>query len=123
MSESTNRVSKSVAIRIFDQRQGLAYALPVLPLAFLLGPMAILQGIYAKHFGLTLTTIASVLLISRVFDAVTDPIIGYYADKHRVMSGSRKPFILTGGILFIISSWFLYVPPANVSAEYFLVWF
>ena len=123
MSESTNRVSKSVAIRIFDQRQGLAYALPVLPLAFLLGPMAILQGIYAKHFGLTLTTIASVLLISRVFDAVTDPIIGYYADKYHAMSGSRKPFILTGGILFIISSWFLYVPPANVSTEYFLVWF
>ena len=110
MAGYTNRVSQPTVARELDQSQGFAYALPVLPLAFLLGPMAILQGIYAKYFGLGLTIIASVLLVSRLFDAITDPAIGYYADKYYTKHGSRKPFVVSGGILFIISSWFLYVP-------------
>ena len=60
----------------------LAYPLPYIAMAFLFGPMAILQGIYAKYFGLSLTTIAAVLLIGRLFDAITDPIIGYLSDRH-----------------------------------------
>ena len=64
------------------QFQGIAYGLPLLSLYFLFGPITLLQGIYAKHFGLGLTIIASVLLIARVFDAVTDPLIGYCADRY-----------------------------------------
>ncbi|MDA9091297.1 MFS transporter [Porticoccaceae bacterium] len=113
------------------QFQGLTYGLPLLPLTFLAGPITLLQGIYAKHFGLTLTTIATVLLIARLFDAVTDPVIGYCADRYYARRGNRKPFIIAGAVLFIISSWFLYVPfgfyPAqghtSVSAGYFLGWF
>lgn len=112
-------VTSSRHLRRFD----IFYVLPVLPVTFLMGPLAILQSIYATHFGLALTTIAAVLLISRVFDAVTDPIIGYYADKYHDCHGSRKPFVIAGGLIFVISSWFLYVPPDGVSAEYFLFWF
>lgn len=106
-----------------SKRFDIFYVLPVLPVTFLMGPLAILQSMYAKHFGLALTTIAAVLLISRIFDAVTDPIIGYCADKYQSRYGSRKPFVVVGGLLFIISSWFLYVPPLGVSSEYFLFWF
>lgn len=105
------------------QTQGLAYALPVLGVAFLTGPLTILQGIYATHFGLALTTIATVLLVSRLFDAVSDPLIGYLSDQYYARYGSRKPFVISGGVLFILSSWFLYVPPDNVSTVYFLGWF
>ena len=90
--------------------QGVAYGLPLLPLYFLFGPITILQGIYVKYFGLPLTAVATVLLIARLFDAVTDPIIGYCADRYYTRHGSRKPLIVVGGLLFIISSWFLYVP-------------
>ena len=111
--------------------QGLAYGLPLLSLYFLVGPITLLQGIYAKHFGLALTTIATVLLVARFFDAVTDPMIGYCADRYYARRGNRKPFIITGAVLFIISSWFLYVPLSydpeqgrtSVSAGYFLGWF
>ena len=105
------------------QSRVFAYALPLLPLYFLMGPIAILQGIYAKHFGLALTSIASVLLISRLFDAVSDPVIGYCADRYYARRGNLKPFVLSGGLLFIAASWFLYVPPADVGAGYFLVCF
>ena len=105
------------------QLQGLAYGLPLLPLCFLYGPIGILQGMYAKYFGLSLTVIASVLLIARLFDAISDPVIGYCADRYYARRGHRKPFIVVGGSLFIVASWFLYVPPMDVNAEYFLVWF
>jgi Na+/melibiose symporter-like transporter len=100
-------------------------------LALLFGPIGILQGIYAKHYGLTLTTIASVLLVARLFDAFTDPLIGYFSDRCHDKSGTRKPFVIVGGLLLIISSYFLYVPfqPSTtetntvVSTTYFLGWF
>ena len=112
--------------------QSLAYIAPSIVVAFLFGPLAILQGVYAKYFGIPLTTIATVLLISRLFDAITDPLIGYYSDQYYAISGSRKPFVIAGSLLFILSSYFLYVPidPYNpdsesaiVSTHYFLCWF
>ena len=101
----------------------IAYVSPIVSTSFLIGPLAILQGIYAKYFGLSLSIIALVLVLSRLFDAITDPIIGHWSDYHHNRSGSRKPFILYGGLLFIISGYFLYVPPENVSPVYFLGWF
>ena len=109
----------------------LAYVAPTAMLAFLMGPIGILQGIYAKYFGVALTVIATVLLISRLFDAITDPIIGYCSDRYYSKTGTRKPFVVLGGLMFIISSYFLYVPldpvtlnsEATVSPLYFLLWF
>jgi glycoside/pentoside/hexuronide:cation symporter, GPH family len=111
------------AQQVPTRHQGIAYGLPLLSVYFLFGPIAILQGIYAKYFGLALTSIATVLFVARLFDAISDPIIGYCADRYYDRTGSRKPFVVSGGLLFIFSSWFLYVPPSDVSFEYFLGWF
>ena len=98
----------------------VAYSLPLFALHFSVAPiMSILQGIYAKHYGLELTAIAFVLIIARVFDGVTDPLIGYFSDRTR----ARKPFALVGGGLFVISAYFLFSPPESVSVGYFLFWY
>lgn len=110
-------------IHKLSNHQCLAYAVPVVTTAWLMTPIGVVQGIYAKYYGLSLTTIASVLLLVRLFDAVTDPLIGYYADRYYQRAGTYKPFILIGGLLFIISSYFLYAPPVKVGALYFTVWF
>ena len=122
MRKICNTVSRSQSKEVLTLSQGLAYASPTIATAFLLGPIVILQGIYAKHFGLTLTTIATVILVARLFDAITDPIIGYFSDRYQVCRGSRKPFVVAGGLLFILSSYFLYIPPTNVSEIYLLGW-
>ncbi len=59
------------------------YASAYVPIYMLMVPMNIIQGIYAKHYGLALTTLATIILISRVFDAISDPVIGYYSDWYR----------------------------------------
>ena len=106
-----------------SNRHCLAYCLPVVSTAWLFAPIGVVQGIYAKYFGIPLTTIATVLLIARLFDALTDPLIGYYADRYFLRRGTYKPFILAGGLLFIVTSYFLYVPPAGVSTLYFTICF
>lgn len=104
--------------------QGLAYASPLFCSAFLVVPAtSVLLGIYAKYFGLTLATISMVVLIARIFDVITDPLIGHLSDRYRVRKGTRKPFVFIGCVGLIISSYFLFMPPKEVSTGYFLVWF
>ena len=101
----------------------LIYALPVVSSAWLIAPIAVLQGIYAKYYGLPLSTIAGVIFLVRLFDAISDPIIGSYSDYYYEKKGSFKPIIVVGALLFIISSYFLYVPPQDVGTMYFTAWF
>ena len=116
----------------------LSYCAPSVAIIWMIAPANILQGIYAKYYGFSLTTIAAILLLIRFSDAVTDPLIGCCSDRYYRRMGTRKPFVLIGGLLFIISSYFLYVPfgvdteslmqgdslkePA-VSVVYFTGWF
>ena len=101
-----------------------AYVAPQLGSSLLLGALVtVLSGVYAKYYGLSLATIAAVMLVARIFDAVTDPLIGYYSDRWRVRTGSRKPFILIGGLLLVPCSYFLFVPPLVVSGVYFTFWY
>ena len=88
----------------------LIFSLPVVGVMFLYGPLGIIQGIYAKYFGFSLTTIAIVFMIARLFDAVSDPLIGYLSDRYYQRNGSRKRFVLLGAILLFTSSYLLYVP-------------
>ncbi len=103
--------------------KAIVYSLPHLSMTWLVAPIGVVQGIYAKYYGLSLTTIATILLVAKLFNAVTDPIIGYYADRYYQRSGTRKPFILIGGLLFIVTSYFLYSPPQTVTPGYFMAWF
>lgn len=104
-------------------KTNILYAIPRVAGISLYAPMNIVLGIYAKYYGLALTTIALVILIARLVDAVTDPIIGYLADRYRLKYGTRKPFMVIGGLITICSGYFLYSPPDDVTVLYFSFWF
>ena len=93
---------------------------------------------YATHFGVSLAAVATVILISRIFDAVTDPLIGIFSDHIYHRFGTRKHLIVAGGLLLIVSGYFLLVPTEvtplgtlpngedgtmTVSFSYLLFWF
>ena len=60
---------------------GLAYGLLGLPLAFVALPLyVLLPNHYAREFGMPLATLGSVLLAARLFDAVSDPLLGRLSD-------------------------------------------
>ena len=101
-----------------------AYGAPAFSQSFLVGPaISVLQGIYAKYFGLGLEQVAVVLFVSRVFNAVSDPVIGHLSDRYRAHSGSRKPWLVAGSVLGVVACWFLYVPAGGVTTLSFLCWF
>ncbi|WP_116810886.1 MFS transporter [Steroidobacter cummioxidans] len=99
-----------------------AYAAPVMGSYFFYIPMwSILPGIYATYFGLTLTSVAGVLLSIRLFDGVSDLTVGYLSDRHRAAGGSRKPWVIVGGIGAIVACYFLFTPPAPTTTTYYLI--
>ena len=117
--QAASQYGKQQSVTLLQQ---LSYSLLVIPTYFLLAPLVVVHGIYAKYFGLSLSTIATILLACRLFDAVSDPLIGFYSDRHHARVGSRKPFVMMGALLLVVSSYFLFVPNgSNINAVYFLV--
>jgi Na+/melibiose symporter-like transporter len=101
-----------------------AFSAPAFSQSFIHGPaLSVLQGIYAKFYGLGLEQIALVIFVTRIFDGVTDPIIGYLSDQYRIRRGSRKPWLMAGSVITVIACWFLYVPIGTVTVASFLFWF
>ena len=83
---------------------------------------SILPGIYATDFGLELTTVSLAVLIMRLFDGITDPTIGYLADRHRANGGLRKIWALVGGLGVLVACYALFTPPEDISLTYYLGW-
>lgn len=100
----------------------ILFVLPTLMIGFMHGPEGAVQGIYAKYGGLALTALAAAFLLTRVFDAVTYPLIGYWSDRSFARTGSRRAWILGGAAISVVGMWFLYRPPPGVSIYYYGVW-
>ena len=54
-----------------------------------------------------------ILTAGRVFDAITDPLIGNFSDNFQSRWGRRKPFIIFGTPVMIIAFVFLWTPPVE----------
>ena len=102
---------------------GIAYALPVIPVLILMSTNNVLSGIYATHHGLSLSAISAVMLIAGLFDAFTDPSIGYLSDRWHARTGSRRLFVVGGAVMLIPCAWFLLNPGPGVTVVYFLCWY
>lgn len=101
----------------------LAYAASVPGLHFFYIPMwSILPALYGKYFGLSLTSIAAVVLFIRLFDGVLDTTIGYTSDWSRSKGVSSKLWVVAGGVGCVIACYFLYLPPVPVTVSYYLGW-
>jgi len=53
---------------------------------------------YTDVFGISAAVAASVLLVARVVDAVTDPLMGMIAERTRTRWGRLRPYILFGAV-------------------------
>lgn len=92
----------------------LAYALPALPLAALTLPLyVVVPTYYAAALGLPLAAIGQALLAVRIFDAVTDPLVGVLADRTRPRFGRRRTWFLASVPVTVLAVWMLLVPPAD----------
>jgi len=100
-----------------------AYVSLEFPFTVLTAPiLAVLPPLYAKEYGIELASLSVILLVLRIMDAVTDPLVGYLSDKTQTRFGPRKPWILVGAILSLWSCYQLFNPPESVDQFYIGVW-
>lgn len=99
------------------------YVAPTIPAYLLIIPMYIVQGVYAKHYGIALTTLAAIGLISRLLDIISDPLVGHLSDRYHARHGTRLPFMLCGGAGLLVCGYFLFNPPELITPFYFGCWF
>lgn len=72
--------------------------------------------------GLAAGLAGTALMIGKIWDAVTDPAVGYWSDNVRSAMGRRRPFILFGSMLLFVSMLLMFsVPTASSQVRLFLL--
>lgn len=94
-----------------------------LPLAALGLPLTVfLPPFYAQMPGLNTGIVGVLIFAARLFDVITDPVIGNLSDRTPERFGRRRPYIALGTPILILAAWFLFVPGERAGVTYLLVW-
>lgn len=109
--------------KILPLSQRLAYAAPAFALAIVGIPIYVyIPKFYTDVVGVNIATLGTLLLLVRLFDAITDPLIGSVSDRTSTRYGRRRPYIAGGSILLAVTVYALFNPPA-LSSSAATVWF
>jgi Na+/melibiose symporter-like transporter len=85
-----------------------------LPLSIFLAPF------YAGELGIPLAALGLAMLLARLSDIVTDPLIGMATDRWRPAIGRRRVWVPIGTSVLALGIWFLFSPGKDVGLGYFI---
>jgi GPH family glycoside/pentoside/hexuronide:cation symporter len=79
------------------------------------------MGFWCLHYltdvaGLTAALAGFALMIGKVWDAVTDPAMGFISDRTKTPLGRRRPYLLAGAVPMGLAFWFFFTVP-DVSGQ------
>ena len=78
------------------------------------GGVALMSCVMLKYMqgglGIEIGIASTIMMVSKIWDAVTDPIMGFISDNTRGRWGRRKPYMFFGGILLILGIFLLFLP-------------
>ncbi len=63
-----------------------------------------------------------IIFATRLWDFVTDPLVGWLSDKTRTRFGRRIPWMTLAWIPLSIATYKLFIPPPGVGASYLAFW-
>ena len=81
-----------------------------------------LPYVYSRDLGLDLAGVGLILMLARISDVITDPLIGYLSDRTSTRFGKRKPWMAAGAIVMMFSAWQLFAPIGAVNNWHLLIW-
>lgn len=127
--ETAAPAPSSDAVRAADRttwRERLGFAAGTLPFNFgASGINTLAYPIYNITLGMSPTLIGLVLAIARIWDGITDPVMGSFSDNFRSRWGRRRPFIALGALLCALTFPLIWLVPTSWSGAwafgYFLV--
>ncbi len=72
----------------------LSYGGLMVPLAIVDVPIVIyLPVFYSKEIGIDIGLVGLIFVLARIWDGITDPLIGWLSDKTSSRYGRRKPWV------------------------------
>ena len=95
-----------------------------LPIGAMAMPIAIyLPPLYSGSLGLTLATVGMIFTLARVWDLVTDPIMGIVIDRYGSRWGQYKHWVALAIPMVMLAIYKIFIPnPADVTAVYLGFW-
>lgn len=116
---SQPKATQTERIRLTEK---LGYGIGDLPSGLYLNFFsAYLLYFFADLGGVAPAAMALMLLLSRVVDAFTDPIMGMISDRTRTRWGRYRPYLLFGAVPFGITGYAIFAAP-DLSPGWLLVW-
>lgn len=101
----------------------ISYSLPAAALAVIGIPVYVyLPKFYTDVVGINVAILGYILFSVRIFDAITDPVLGYVSDNTSTRYGRRRPYIAIGSIFVAIAMLLLFNPPQG-SQTFETIWF
>ncbi len=87
-----------------------------------------IMGFYLLYFftdvvGMLPALAGTALMIGKVWDAITDPITGYYSDRTKTRWGRRRPYMFVGAIASFFSMIMIFTPVTLSSQMKLFVYF
>lgn len=99
------------------------YGVADLPVMLAVMPMSIwLSRFYTGDMGLSLSAVANIMLLARLFDVITDPLVGHLSDHTRTRWGRRKPWMLASLPLLMLGLYKVFLPPDGIGVWYLFSW-
>ncbi|GMG84728.1 MFS transporter [Paralimibaculum aggregatum] len=100
----------------------IGYALPALPLAALYLPVfSYIVPFYAAERDVALGALGTALILIRLFDAVSDPAIGWLSDR-TPGAWARRLWLVAAVPLIMAATWAVFVPPESAGLAHAVLW-
>ena len=102
----------NTGIRPFGWRDKLGYAMGDMGCGFSFQLVStFMQLFYLQYIGIRAADYAIIILISKIFDAVNDVVIGNLVDTKRIGKKSKyMPWIIAGGLILVIFNVMIFAP-------------
>ena len=71
--------------------------------------------VYVQVFGLSPDLAGLAILLMLIFDAISDPLVGYFSDNTKTKWGRRHPYIYLSALPVCISFFVLWIPPLDLT--------
>ncbi len=65
---------------------------------------------YMTSMGIAMGIASTIMMVAKIWDAITDPIMGFITDNTRSKYGRRKPYMFWGGVSLLFCIFFVFLP-------------
>ncbi len=109
---------------VINKSTAWIYGSVSLPLAIISYPLGVwIPRLYSTEIAIDLGLIGLVIFSAAIFDAVSDPVMGFFSDRFQTRWGRRKPWLAIGVPIYAFAVWMLLNPGSGATIFYLAFFF